>query len=170
MCYAHYEGRCPKQADQCDKSHATPTKAQLVEYHEYKKAQAQKARSKSPAVAKPKAVPRRQLRPRILLLMRLRPRLKLAGEVNVGAPAGRESRLLLLLPQSQAIWTMSRKWRPPVVGGRPLLHALLNGSRRLVRCCDSLRCRLVRRLRQDGCHLVALMSRSKSLTHAHSRV
>ena len=59
MCYAHYEGRCNKSAEECGKSHGTPTARQLVKYNEHKaRAQAKpKPAGKPPAVAKAGPVP-----------------------------------------------------------------------------------------------------------------
>ena len=56
MCYLHREGRCSHTGDHDDKTHASPTKAQLAIYKEWK---AQKEGGKPPAAPKPKAVPKK---------------------------------------------------------------------------------------------------------------
>ena len=56
MCYSHHEGRCPHTGDHDDKTHASPTKAQLAIYKEWK---AQKDGGQAPASPKAKAVPKK---------------------------------------------------------------------------------------------------------------
>ena len=60
MCYLHHEGRCPHPGDHDDKTHASPTKAQLAIYKEWK---AQKESGKPPVAPKSKAVPKRAAAP-----------------------------------------------------------------------------------------------------------
>ena len=58
MCYLHHEGRCSHTGDHDDKTHASPTKAQLAIYKEWK---AQKDSGKAPASPKAKAVPKKAI-------------------------------------------------------------------------------------------------------------
>ena len=60
MRYQHYEGRCPHTGDHDDKTHASPTKAQLAIYKEWK---ARKESGESPVAPKSKAVPKKAATP-----------------------------------------------------------------------------------------------------------
>ena len=60
MCYLYREGRCSHTGDHDDKTHASPTKAQLAIYKEWK---AQKEGGKPPAAPKSKAAPKKAAAP-----------------------------------------------------------------------------------------------------------